>query len=68
MVKIKTLINILKTMGYNPKHDEEKKNINFTSHGFENFKQKEKDIVRATLGKKLNEFFYGHNTQYIYYK
>ena len=65
---MKTLINVLKAMGYEPKHDEEKKNINFTSHGFENFKQNEKDIVRAILGKKLNAFFYGHSTQYIYYK
>ena len=65
--QIEKLVNVLKVMGYEPKHDEKKKNVNFTSHGFKNFKRNEKNIVRAILGDKLREFFYGHSTQYIYY-
>lgn len=65
---IEIVINVLKSMGYEPKHDESKKNINFSSHGFENFKESEKEIVRAIMDKSLSEFYYGHDTQYIYYR
>lgn len=65
---IETVMNVLKSMGYNPVHNKGKKNINFSSHGFENFKQGEKDIIRAIMGKSLREFYYGHDTQYIYYR
>ena len=65
---IKTLIDVLQAMGYKPSHDKDNENINFSSHGFENFKQNEKNIIRDILGDKLREFFYAHDTQYIYYK
>ena len=68
MNEVKTVISVLKVMGYEPVLNEEKRSVSFTSHGFENFKEKHKNIVRAILGSKLNEFFYGHSTQYIYYR
>ncbi len=64
---IETTIKVLKSMEYEPIHDEEKENINFLSFGFENFKQSEKDTIKAIMGECLMEFYYAHNTQYIYY-
>ena len=68
MKDVKTVISVLKVMGYKPVLNEEKKSVSFTSHGFENFKEKHKNIVRAILEDNLNEFFYAHSTQYIYYR
>lgn len=68
MEKLKIVINVLKSMGYSPELNTEKRNINFRSPGFDNFNNKQTAIIRAILGPNLNEFFYGHDTQYIYYK
>lgn len=69
MEQVNEVIEVLKALGYEPKHDEEKKDISFTSFGFEAFPERHKKAVRALLGKRLSEFYYGGiNTQHIYYR
>lgn len=63
------VIEVLKALGYEPKHNEKKQDIYFTSFGFEAFPERHKKVVRALLGKKLSEFYYGGiDTQHIYYR
>jgi hypothetical protein len=66
--KIKTVIETLNGMGYNPEVNEDKGIIHFSSPGFENFKNSEKNIIRMNMGGDLMEFYYENDTQYIYYK
>lgn len=69
MKKVIQLIETLKALGYAPKHNEEKKEVYFTSFGFDSFPENHKTIVRVILGKNLREFYYGGiNTQHIYYR
>ena len=69
MKKVIQLIAVLKALGYEPKHNEEKKDVYFTSHGFDSFPGNHKTVVRAILGKDLREFYYGGiDTQHIYYR
>lgn len=67
MEKINEVIKVLKVLGYNPKHNEEKKDIYFRSFGFESFPEGHKQIVRILIGERLSEFYYGGDTQHIYY-
>jgi hypothetical protein len=64
---VQITIDVLKAMGYEPHHEKNAQNIYFTSFGYESFKEKDKDIIRAIMGDSLIEFYYESNTQYIYY-
>lgn len=69
MKQVNEVIEVLKALGYEPKHNEEKRVIYFTSFGFESFPERHENAVRALLGKQLSEFYYGGiNTQHIYYR
>ena len=69
MKQVNEVIEVLKTLGYEPKHNVEKRDIYFTSFGFEAFPERHKKAIRALLGKQLSEFYYGGiNTQHIYYR
>ena len=69
MKEVNEVIEVLKALGYEPKHNEEKRDIYFTSFGFEAFTERHKKVVRALLGKQLSEFYYGGiDTQHIYYR
>ena len=67
MKQVNEVIEVLKALGYEPKHNEEKRDIYFTSFGFEDFPERHKKVVRALLGKQLCEFYYSANTQHVYY-
>ena len=68
MKNVNEVIEVLKVLGYKPKHNEEKRDVYFTSFGFEAFPERHKKVARALLGNQLNEFYYGGiNTQHIYY-
>lgn len=64
------LVNELKLLGYNPSIQKYERyyDIKFTSYGFDNFKDKHKDIIRKLCGFALIEFYYGSDTQHIYIK
>ena len=69
MKQVNEVIEVLKALGYEPKHNEEKRDIYFTSFGFEASPEKHKKVVRALLCKQLSEFYYGGiDTQHIYYR
>jgi len=69
MKQVNEVIEVLKALGYEPKHNEENRDIYFTSFGFEAFFERHKKVVRALLGKQLSGFYYGGiNTQHIYYR
>lgn len=40
--------------------------VKFKSFGFDNFNDKEKDVIRDICGKHLMEFYYGGGIQHIY--
>jgi hypothetical protein len=66
MKEIKEAVIILIALGYEPDYNEENKDIFFKSHGFDSFPQRHKKVMRAILGKKFREFYYGSDTQHIY--
>ena len=68
MEDINKAIKILKFLEYEPKHDKEKRDIYFVSNGFDNFSEQHKQIIRILLGERLSEFYYGGDTQHIYYR
>jgi hypothetical protein len=69
MKQVNEVIEVLKALGYEPKHNEEKQDVYFTSFGSDAFPERHKKVVRALLGKQLKEFYYGGiNTQHIYYR
>ena len=49
MEQINEVIEVLKALGYEPKHNEEKRDIYFTSFGFESFPERHKKVVRVLL-------------------
>jgi ABC-type lipoprotein export system ATPase subunit len=51
MKQVNEVIEVLKALGYEPKHNEEKQDVYFTSFGFEAFPERHKKVVRALLGK-----------------
>ena len=69
MKQVNEVIKVLKALGYEPKHNEEERDIYFTSFGSEEFPEQHKKVVIALLGKQLLTFYYGGiNTQHIYYR
>lgn len=65
---IQSVVNKLIDLGYNPVVEDNNTyyTIKFKSFGFDNFKDKHKDIIRDICGKSLMEFYYGSDKQYIY--
>jgi len=69
MKQVNEVIEVLKALGYEPQHNQEKRDIYFTSHGFDAFPETHKNVIRAILGKQLSGFYYGGiDTQHIYYR
>jgi len=68
MNKVKVVIEVLELMDYAPILDSDRLSVSFSSFGSDNFTDKEKNVVRVLLGDNLREFYYGCDTQYIYFK
>lgn len=65
-MEVEQVIKKLKSWVYKPTNDGISK-ISFSSFGSSNFSERQKSIVRKILGNRLLEFFYGCDTQSIYY-
>ena len=51
MKQVNEVIEMLKALGYEPKHNEEKKDVYFTSFGFEAFPKKHKKSSKSIARK-----------------
>ncbi len=65
--KTEELLLSLKAMGVKPELNLEKKYVRFPSNGSDYFSSLSKEIVKSILGVNFSEFYYAHDTQYIYF-